>query len=66
MFQAVHPLIIISSKTLYTASGTCQNFTAVCRYRARDRTGLRVLCTRKPVPTVYTVFELLMMGRETA
>jgi hypothetical protein len=27
---------------------------------------LRVLCTRKPVPTVYTVFELLMMGRETA
>jgi hypothetical protein len=33
VFQAVPTLIIIrSSKTVYTASGTCQTFTAACRY----------------------------------
>jgi hypothetical protein len=35
MFHAVPPPIIRSSKTVYTASGTCQTFTAACRYRGR-------------------------------
>jgi hypothetical protein len=35
MFQAVPLPIIGSSKTVHTASGTCQNFTAACRYGER-------------------------------
>jgi hypothetical protein len=35
MFQAVPPPIIRGSKTVYTASGICQTFTAACRYRGR-------------------------------
>jgi hypothetical protein len=35
MFQAVPLPIIRSSKTVYTALGTCQTFTAACHYRGR-------------------------------
>jgi hypothetical protein len=38
MFQVAHPPIIRSSKTVYTASGTCQIFTTACRYRGRAGT----------------------------
>jgi hypothetical protein len=61
MFQAVPPPIIRSSKTVYTASVTCQTFTAACCYHGRVGNGLRVLTN-----AVYTVFELLMMGGGTA
>jgi hypothetical protein len=38
--------------TVSTASGICHTVTATSRCRGRDGTGLSVLCTLKPVPSL--------------
>jgi hypothetical protein len=67
MFRAVSPPIIRSSKTVHTASGTCQS---CCWYRYRGWAGAQLEYQQQQdwhVPdAVCTVFELLMIGGETA
>jgi len=69
MFQAVSPPIIRSSKTVRTASGICRAclllLLAWVRFQLTHASGSSKQARHIP-DAVRTVFELLMMGGETA
>jgi len=74
MFRAVSPPIIRSSKAVHTASGMCQACLLLPLAVAASKLGTyQMLCVQFSskqawhIPdAVCTVFELLMMGGETA